>query len=51
VADPQDRLAHVDPLQGEAVEHRASSCKGPRCLIRAKVPGLHAHPGWFRGWR
>jgi hypothetical protein len=22
-----------------------------RCLIRTKVPGLHAHPGWFRGWR
>jgi Replication initiator protein, pSAM2 len=27
------------------------SCKGPRCLIHTEVPGLHAHPGWFRGWR
>jgi hypothetical protein len=28
-----------------------TSCKGPRCLIHTGVPGLHAHPGWFRGWR
>ena len=28
-----------------------SSCKGPRCLIGTMVPGLHVHPGWFRGWR
>jgi hypothetical protein len=28
-----------------------SSCKGSRCLIRTRVPGLHVHPGWFRGWR
>ena len=28
-----------------------SSCKGPRCLIRTMVPGLHVHPGWFWGWR
>jgi hypothetical protein len=28
-----------------------SSCKGPRCLIGTRVPGLHVHPGWFRGWR
>ena len=28
-----------------------SSCKGLRCLIRTMVPGLHVHPGWFRGWR
>ena len=27
------------------------SCKGPRCLIGTMVPGLHVHPGWFRGWR
>jgi hypothetical protein len=28
-----------------------SSCKGPWCLIGTMVPGLHARPGWFRGWR
>jgi hypothetical protein len=28
-----------------------SSCKGPWCLIGTRVPGLHVHPGWFRGWR
>jgi hypothetical protein len=26
-----------------------SSCKGPWCLIGTMVPGLHVHPGWFRG--
>ena len=26
-----------------------SSCKGPRCLIRTKVPGLHVHPGCSGG--
>jgi hypothetical protein len=53
----QHEIASRRQLLGRsaAVERRLgallSSCKGPRCLIRTKVPGLHAHPGWFRGWR
>jgi type I restriction enzyme R subunit len=46
----------VDPM-AKAIEqlrryaNQRGSCKGPRCLIHTEVPGLHSHPGWFRGWR
>jgi hypothetical protein len=45
-----DLIANPDLTATRAITV-GTSCKGLRCLIHIVVPGLHAHPGWFRGWR
>ncbi len=47
---PADVLAEI-MRDVRAVDEELGSCKGLRCLIHTVVPGLHTHPGWFRGWR
>src|SRR4029453_18846470 len=44
VADPQHRLAHVDPLQGEAVEHRAAPPQGTERALTRNSDGLAPSP-------
>jgi hypothetical protein len=42
-------LASPPPPRRSTPPRRRCSCKGLRCLIHTEVPGLHMHPGWFRG--